>query len=446
MRGFRSTLILLLILVGLGAYIYFVDSKKEPDSELASEKKDKAFSVEADKIEELNIKGSTGTTSLKKTGGKWEMTAPEATAADESEVSGITSNIASLEIQRVVEENPTDLKEFGLVEPKIDLAFKAAGDKDFKHLLIGDKTGTGGDLYAKFPDKKRVFLISSYLESTFNKATFDLRDKSILKFDRDKIDAIDLTTSKGTVSMARSSGEWRVTAPVQARGDYGTIEGIVSKLQSSQMKSIIAPSATDLKAYGLDKPGMSVTLKAGSSTATLTVGKAAPDGHLYSHDASRPMIFAIDKTVVDDMSKPPDDFRRKDLFEFRSFNANRIDIARGHDTLSYEKVKGTEKDATEKWRQVAPAAKDVDQGKMDGLLSKLSNLRALSFVEAKTQTALASPAAVVTVKFDENKKQEQVSFGRVGTDVFAGRKDEPGAAKLDAAEFDGALKALDELK
>ncbi len=445
MRGFRSTLILFVVLAGLGGYIYFIDSKKEPDSDL-TEKKDKVFSVEADKIEELAIRGTSGTTSLKKTGGKWELTAPEAAAADESEVSGITSNIASLEIQRVVEENAADLKEFGLFEPRIDLGFKAAGDKDFRHLLIGDKTGTGGDLYAKFPDKKRVFLISSYLDGTFNKATFDLRDKTILKFDRDKIDAVELTTGKGSVSMARSSGEWMITAPVRARGDYGTIEGIVSKLQSAQMKSIMAPTATDLKAYGLDKPDLAVTVSAGSSRATLTVGKAAPDGHLYAHDASRPMIFAIEKSVLDDMSKPVDDFRRKDLFEFRSFNANRIDIVRGHDTVSFEKTKGSGKDAEEKWRQVAPAAKDVDQSKMDGLLSKLSNLRAQSFADAKTATGLAAPAAVVTVKFDENKKQEQVSFGRVGTDVFAGRKEEPGAAKLDAAEFDGALKALDELK
>ena len=34
-----------------------------------------------------------------------------------------------------------------------------------------------GYMYARTPDKARVFLVSSYLEATFNKSAFDLRDK-----------------------------------------------------------------------------------------------------------------------------------------------------------------------------------------------------------------------------------------------------------------------------
>ncbi len=54
----------------------------------------------------------------------------------------------------------------------------------------------------------------------------------------------------------------------------------------------------------------------------------------------------------------------------------------------------------------------------------------------------------MTVKatFDEGKKSETVTIGRVGAEVFAGRSDEPGAAKLDATDFDETLKALDEFK
>ena len=37
-------------------------------------------------------------------------------------------------------------------------------------------------------------------------------------------------------------------------------------------------------------------------------------------------------------------------------------------------------------------------------------------------------------------------FGKVGSDVFATRAGEPGAAKIDAARFDEAMKALDAIK
>jgi hypothetical protein len=45
-RG-RSTLILFLVLVALGAYIFFVERKREPATEGGAEAKQKVFSVEA---------------------------------------------------------------------------------------------------------------------------------------------------------------------------------------------------------------------------------------------------------------------------------------------------------------------------------------------------------------------------------------------------------------
>ena len=119
---------------------------------------------------------------------------------------------------------------------------------------------------------------------------------------------------------------------------------------------------------------------------------------------------------------------------------------RGTETLAFEKAKGSGKDATEKWRRVSPKAGDVDQSKMETFLSQLSGLRAPSFADAKTPTGLASPVATVTAKFDETNKEERVRFGRVGSDVYAGRGEEPGAAKIEANAFDEAMKSLDALK
>ena len=49
------------------------------------------------------------------------------------------------------------------------------------------------------------------------------------------------------------------------------------------------------------------------------------------------------------------------------------------------------------------------------------------------------------VKFDDGKKEERVTFGKVDNDVFVSRPGEPGAAKADATDFNDVNKSLDEI-
>ena len=239
-----------------------------------------------------------------------------------------------------------------------------------------------------------------------------------------------------------------MTSPVDARADFGAIEGVVGRLNTAQMKALTAPEGGDLKEYGLDKPEITVHLGSGSSQAGLAVGKSAGEGVVYAKDLSRPMVFTIESAVADELKKPADDFRIKDLFDARSFNTTRVEIVRGGQTVAYEKsktpAKGTEpsKDA---WKQVSPA-KDVDAAKVEAVLTALTNARATSFVDKSTATGLESPELSVTLKYDDGAKQEHVSFGRKGTDAFARRDPDPGAAKIDASTLDGIVKALDALK
>jgi len=140
MRGLRTTIGLIVVLCGLFAYIYFV-TWKQP-AEAPGPKQEKVFAtLEADKIEELRVKSESGDTStLRKEKDGWRLAEPVATAAAETEVSGITSALSQLEMVRLVEEKPANLNDYGLSSPRIEVDFKAAGDKDFRSLLIGQKS------------------------------------------------------------------------------------------------------------------------------------------------------------------------------------------------------------------------------------------------------------------------------------------------------------------
>ncbi len=443
MRGVRTFLSLVVILVALGAYVYFVESKRPAGDE--GPKKEKVFTVEADKIEEISIKAESGEqTTLRKSGTDWQIVSPTTAKPDSTEVSGLTSNLSSLEIQSVVDENPPDLKEYGLANPRVEVTFKSGGQSHT--LQIGQKTPPGSDLYAKRGSEKKVFLIASYLDSTFNRKTFDLRDKTAIQVDRDKVDGLEIVMPERTLRFTKANGEWQMTAPTAGRADFSAVEGLSGRIAGLQMKSI-APETADAKTFGFEKPAASIRIGTGSSQATLVIGSKAEDG-LYARDLSRPVVFTIDATLLDDLKKDPFQYRQKDLFDARSFNSTRLEIVRAGQTHAFEKTKSKNKEGQEeeKWRQVSPQARDVDQTKVESLLSAITGAQATAAGPDAAKAALGTPELAIVIKYDEGKKQDRVSFARSGKTGVAVRESEPGTVTVESATIDAIVKALEEIK
>ena len=99
---------------------------------------------------------------------------------------------SAIEIERVIDENPTDLKDYGLDTPRIEVDFKAADGKTIGTAARRRQDADRRQLFARRNDEKRVFLIPEFQESSLNKTTFDLRDKTVIKFDREKVDGVEV--------------------------------------------------------------------------------------------------------------------------------------------------------------------------------------------------------------------------------------------------------------
>ncbi|MBP7779270.1 MAG: DUF4340 domain-containing protein [Acidobacteria bacterium] len=436
MRGVWSTLALVAVAAGLGAYIYFVDADRP-----AGEVKEKVFTVAADDIEELRVTAKGETSVLKKADGKWMLVEPVATDADQNEVTALIGGLTSLDITREVDANASSLAEYGLTAPKSDITFTAKGGVTGR-VRLGDQTPTGSDLYAVKGDEARVVLVATFVETSLARSPFDLRDKRVLRFERDQADGLEITAAgRVPVTFTRANSDWRVTAPVNARGDYGAIEGLLTRLSTTMMSGIETTDLADLKKYGLDNPASSIVVKAGSSTATLVVGTSV-EGKAYARDLARPMVFTVDPAFATELLKEAGEYRKKELFEFRAFSAKKLIVTRGADTITLTKVAGTGDNPVDKWTITAGGTtRDADAAKMDDLLAKVANLRADVFVAA-APAAASTPALDVHVEFDDDK-QEDASIGRDGADAYGTRPDEAGAMKLTASAVDEALTALD---
>src|SRR5688572_1288387 len=224
MRSGRSFLIMLIVAAGLGSYIYFVEMKRDPASELDTPAREKVFTITPGTVEEVEITSAKAeVTRATKKGDTWSIVAPAAMEADANEVIQMVSQIESLERTKVIEENPASAAPFGLEPPRIRVAFKAAGDAAQKVLLIGNKTPTGGDLYAKVDGAPAVFLIGGHLEDTFNRKPFDLREKTVLKFTVDDVKGITLVQGSARLALEKTGDGWKLTAPSSAKADAAAV-------------------------------------------------------------------------------------------------------------------------------------------------------------------------------------------------------------------------------
>ena len=132
--------------------------------------------------------------------------APEAVDADAATVGTLVSTLESLEIGRVVDENPASVKEYGL-DPAAEQ--RRASSSRARRRCTSSTSATrrrpAADLYARVDGQPKLFLIAAFNDDSLNRTTFDLRDKTILKFERDGVDSVTLeATGTPAISLTQA--------------------------------------------------------------------------------------------------------------------------------------------------------------------------------------------------------------------------------------------------
>jgi hypothetical protein len=202
-----------------------------------------------------------------------------------------------------------------------------------------------------------------------------------------------------------------------------------------------------MRTFGLDRPQVVVTVGAGSTRASLAIGAKKDDTGLYARDLSRPLVFTVPSTLLDDLRKTPDDVRQKDIFTFRAYSAVGLDVTHGGKTWSFIKETTAATDttpATDTWKKTAPEAGDVNQTAMTDWLNSLSSLRAEKF-EPKASASGEDLVVVARSGNAQSPAEERVTLRKAGAAAYALRQDEPGAATIPAADLDRILSQFKEL-
>jgi hypothetical protein len=441
-KRYLNTLVALALLAVMWASFTYWERHKgsEPAKTVPQEK---VFPVESRQVRSFTIKPREGEpVTCRLESGKWAIVEPRKLAADEPGVEGLLNALTGATVSEVVDEKPANLQDYGLDRPTLSVEVSTDAKPEKFTLLLGDETPSGGSIYAQMAGKPRVITVYSYLKSSLDKKVFDLRDKRAVTLVAGDLQRI-AVESKGKLwaIVKNAEGAWDLLLPPAVRADRYTVDSLVGRLQSLSFASVVAEDKNNAAKFGFGKPELSARLSGPDVSQTLLVGKKEGERYYAVNSALEP-VFTLDASVVSELQKDPNDLRDKNLFSFSAYEVKRLEVEAAAGSRVFERQ------PQNKWKQTAPAVKDVPTDKLEALLNNLRDLRAESFpqVQGIESYGLRKPTYRFKAQFGDKNETQVIEVAQVGNHVYARRSTDLTASEVSKAALEAVEKALKDLQ
>jgi hypothetical protein len=331
-----------------------------------------------------------------------------------------------------VEDKASDLTQYGLVQPSLELDITTKDAKPQK-LLLGDDAPVGNATFAKLENDPRVFTIASYNKTSLDKSANDLRDKRLLTLDFDKLSQVELITKKQDVQFGRNKQEWQIVKPMPARADNFQVEEIVRKLRDAKMDTSSADADAKKTAAAFATATQLATAKVtdAASTQELQIRKSKDD--YYAKSTAVPGIYKVPSDVGQGLDKSADDFRNKKLFDFGFDEPSKVELHDG--AKAYFFTKGGQ----DWW---SPDSKKLDASAVQSLIDKIRELSASKFVDS----GFTSPDIELFVTSNDGKRVEKVLIAKSGDNYVAKRENDFALYRLDSSSVTDLQKLAADVK
>lgn len=381
---------------------------------------------------EIKKKGGEAVDLAKTNAGKWEITAPKPLGADQESVSSLLSSVATLNSERLVDEKPTDLTQYGLTQPSLQIDITTKDAKPQK-LFVGDDTPVGNAAFAKLDGDPRVFTIASYNKTSLDKSANDLRDKRLLTLDFDKLSQLELLTKKQDIQFGRNKQEWQIVKPKPSRADNFQVEEIVRKLRDAKMDTSVTDADAKKSAAAFASGTQIATAKVtdAATTQELQIRKSKDD--YYAKSTAVAGIYKVPSDVGQGLDKNVDDFRNKKLFDFGFEEPSKVELHDG--AKAYFFTKGGQ----DWW---SADSKKLDSAAVQSLIDRIRELSATKLLDS----GFSSPDIELFLTSSDGKRVEKVLIAKSGDNYIAKRENDFAFYRLDSASVTDLQKLAADVK
>jgi len=448
---FRGTIALMLLCAAAAGYLYFYEIKGGEKREKAKQEENRLWKVDSAAIQQIDLITPDQHITAVRSGDKgWKLTAPRSLDADSDELNRIASSAAEMNRESVVETNASDLARFGLNPAQVGLQFKTKDGKEYK-IRFGNNNPTNSSTYGALEGKNEVYMVGSYVAGAFRKKLEDLRNHSVLAFEQNDTQTLDVKSEKGELNLVKDGDRWWIQQKERWAAESSAVSGILSTLSTGRAKEFFDENPEDYATLGFEKPTADVKVTIGKNKAIkhLTIGlekskllkkgekkpkpepakkdekkdstaSTAPELFI-AKDESRPELFFVEKELVDKLLKAPKDLRDKALAAFQRWDVDSIVLTNSSGTFNFSKAQGGGD-----W-VLGDAKKKCKWDGVNGILDALEK-PVKEFVDnpaAPSSYGLDKPSIRVTLKQGAAVKVE-CALGKAGKDgIYAQVRGEP---------------------
>lgn len=377
---FKSTLVLLALVLVLGGYAYLFEGRSKPKPGVL----EKAFAVSAPAVQRLQIQQEGKRIALEREGNGWKMTEPLQVRASTAVLDELLKALGDLEVQQRLEKVKPG-PGFGLSPPVLTLTFWA--DQGAQGLSLGNETPDARTVYAVRLGTREVILIPKAFAEQLRKGVNAFRDRALVSVDRAGVERLSLTYPDRKLTAARGDGGWRLSEPCRALAGQGEVEGILDSMLMNPVEDFVADGVADFSPYGLDRPRLELALweRGRGEPLGYAVGSRSKDKgpfERYETFYARPLgtasVMTIKVARVDDYVK-----------EIRHLRPRRL-LAGAWEGVRRVGVEGpgggfvAERGPSDRWEVLAPAPGPLETARWNEVLAQpLRRLEAVALERAE---------------------------------------------------------------
>jgi len=401
----RNLIILALVVVALGAYVFFYE-RHQLTTEEQAERSEKVFpDLERDRVTAVDVRNAHGEFRMEKQGDDWQLVKPIDFPADSSSVGSVLSSVVNLKEERRLQPGEVDPAAYGLDAPESSVTL-TTDDGGVFELRVGKETPLGSNRAVQISGFDGILLSPGWFAKDIDKDLDGWRSRDLVDVTESKVASLEVTTADDRIHAVRDGDLWRLLEPLEDEADPDQIRNLISDLNGLRIKEFL-DDAPDPSELGLDPPSYRVTIvrSEGADPVRLDFGatRKQDDATEVACRRGTDEYFWVTDGAATRLAKAPVRWRSIKVHDFQTWDAEELTISTPSSTVTL-----TRDDSL--WR--LPDGGELDYTGIQDRLRELAGLEAIEFdlMAPVTEKMGGVELALKPASSDDDAEPKRVSY------------------------------------